>query len=162
MIIGGLAALLVVLLVLLGISLSSTPTPPPATATRAPIANVDLGNWLAYLRAAGLEISNEKMLNLPTKLWSASNGAELQVKADGQSGNFFFFTYPNNEAATRDTILNSRADVFQGWEIVVISNLVMATPSETPPALRTVMGSHLSSYLLAPITNYLPTATPLP
>jgi len=123
---------------------------------------VSVNDVVNYLKNASVPITDFRQLPVDTASWSANQEVQFDIQRNGNKGTFIVLSYTNRDRAVDDQMVAMGSVRFKGWQVSLMSNVLLLTSPDAPLDIRSEIGSHMTSYLLAPYRPFLPTATPQP
>ena len=135
-----------------------SPTPTPMSV----LPTVSANDVVNYLRQANVPISNLRQLPVDSAAWLATEEIQFDIQRSGGKATFLVLSYASPDRAISDDFRAKANAKFKDWQITPISNILVFTSPDAAPDIKTEMGSHLTSYLLAPYRPFLPTPTAQP
>jgi hypothetical protein len=152
------------LLIFAGLTIMVSPSTNAASApmsTAIPMDTATAQTALDYLRSVNQPISNIRSLEVPNTRWNARDGIEISLDSELRGRNVRILTYDSIEQANRDVFsVHVVSDhPFAEWQIVQVSNVIILAPPDTRAELVEDIASHLTTLMLRPYRDFLPTAT---
>ena len=160
LIIGGLAVVLLVvsLVVLLTVNFE----PPPPTAISYEQLKFRAEDVIEYLRRVGVPISDLRSLNVPSPIFSATQGFQLLVVRGDQVGTYMVLSYDPVEEIGRNALSLSLDPTYKDWRTFTAGNIRVLFRPNNSEVLNAEIESHLISLLDAPFQAIFPTTTGSP
>jgi hypothetical protein len=152
--------------VVMTISTGSTNAASAPMPTSIPMDTATTQIALDYLRSVDIEIRTMRSLEVPNNRWNARDGIEVSLdlaRTGGVgSGNIRILTYDSIDQANRDafSVTIGEDHPFRAWHVVQVSNVVVLAPPDVRPELVQDIVSHLTTLMLRPYRDFMPTATP--
>lgn len=117
---------------------------------------------IEYLRRVGMPISDLRSLNVPSTIFSATQGFQFLVVRGDQVGAYIVLSYDPEAELGRNALSLKGDPTYKEWRTFTAANIrVLFRPNNTP-ILDSELESHLISLLSAPFRTQFPTSTGSP
>jgi hypothetical protein len=117
---------------------------------------------IEYLRRAGVPLSDLRTLNVPSPIFSATQGFQFLVVRGDQVGAYIVLSYDPEEELGRNALTLRSDPTYKDWRTFTAANIRVLYRPNNASALDVEIESHLTSLLSAPFRALFPTATGTP